>query len=158
MIAPGAAVTRQEPGEWLGTYFDDLEVGATLRTPGRTVLETDVVAFSALTGNRLGLDARPGPQRPGDAGSHYMLLLSYALGLLPIDPRCVIAVRELRDFSSHAPVRIGNTILVEGTVSSLTPLDEAIGLVRTRLAIVTERGKLLASGEVGALWRRRAEK
>ena len=34
-----------------GLYFEEFEIGATMRTRGRTITEADLVQFAALTGD-----------------------------------------------------------------------------------------------------------
>ena len=151
-VTAGGTVT----GDWLGLFFDDIEVGATLRTRSRTLREAEFLAFAWLTGDRLALDAHPCRGRRGGPGAYATLLLSHALGLLPVDPRCVIAVRELRDVEFRCRVAPGMCIHVEGVVESLTPVDADTGIVHTRLAVVADADRVLATGLVGALWRRGA--
>jgi acyl dehydratase len=154
MSAGTATAAAPGTGSWLGLYFDDIERGATLRTRCRTIGAADMQAFAWLTGDRLALDAHPCRRRRGQAGPYATLVLSYALGLLPVDPRCVIAVRELRDVQFHAELAPGMTLHVDGVVEALTPVDAATGIVHTRIAVVTDAGRELATGVVGALWRR----
>jgi acyl dehydratase len=157
MTAGAATADGAATGEWLGLYFDDIEVGARLRTRCRSVREADLLAFAWLTGDRLALDAHPCRGRRSGPGAHATLLLSYALGLLPVDPRCVIAVRELRDVEFRSGVAPGMCIHVDGVADSLTPVDADTGIVHTRLTVVADDDRVLATGLVGALWRRSAE-
>ena len=69
-------------------YFDELDGGESFETAGRTVTESDLVSFSALTGDwhpqHADADwAAAGPF--GERVAHGMLVLSYSLGLAPID-------------------------------------------------------------------------
>jgi acyl dehydratase len=157
MTAGTATANGAATGEFLGLFYDDIDVGATLRTRGRTVREAELLAFAWLTGDRLALDAHPCRGRRGGPGPHATLLLSYALGLLPVDPRCVIAVRELRGVEYRSGVAPGMCIHVDGVVESLTPVDADTGIVHTRLTVVADDERVLATGVVGALWRRSAE-
>jgi 3-hydroxybutyryl-CoA dehydratase len=154
-MSAGPVAPAQESGSWLARHFDDLEVGASVRTGGRTITEADVVAFSSMTGDRIALDA---DARAGDgpAAARGMLVLAYGVGLLPIDPSCVLAMREVRDVVFRAPVTVGTTIYMSATVDQLAPIDETAGLVRWRVAISTDSGETVADGRLGALWRRSA--
>src|ERR671927_1519986 len=98
--------------------FDELTEGARFTTRGRTVSEADVVAFAGLTGDYhpQHTDAEWSAQGPfGERIAHGMLVLSYAAGLVPFDPERVVALRRVGDAVFKAPVRLGDTIHVEGS-------------------------------------------
>ena len=89
------------------------ELGAELTTRGRTITETDLVSFSSLTGDwhPQHADAEWAANgRFGERVAHGMLVLSYALGLMPFDPERVVALRGLDSVTFKRPVRIGDTI------------------------------------------------
>ena len=83
-----------------------------------------------------------------------MLVLSYAIGLLPIDPARVTALRGLRSGVFKRPAPIGTTIRAEAEVASLRPLDPGHGLVELALRVRDAQGRLLARATIDALWRR----
>ena len=83
-------------------------------------------------------------------------MLSYAAGLVPFDPDRVVALRRVGDATFKAPVRIGDTIHVEGSIEDKRELDEAHGLVTCRWRVLNQRGKLVARVSVEAVWRREA--
>ena len=85
-----------------------------------------------------------------------MLVLSYAIGLLPIDPERVTALRGLRSVVFKRPVAIGTTIHAEAEVAALRPLDPEHGLVELALRVRDADGKLVARATIDALWRREA--
>lgn len=145
-------VIRPNPSlePWLALDFDSLRVGMGLRTPGRTVTEADVVMFLALTSGRC---RRRGSSATGVAPE--MLLLSYAVGLLPINPRWVIAMRHIRGLAFSPSVPVGATIYADTSVIECRPLDDDTGSVRAILTIVDQGENTLARGELTALWRRR---
>ena len=73
----------------LALDFDRLETGLAVTTRGRTITESDLVSFSALTGDwhPQHADASWAAESTfGERIAHGMLVLSYAVGLLPIDP------------------------------------------------------------------------
>ena len=77
-------------------------------TRGRTITETDLVSFSALTGDwhPQHADAGWAAASPfGERIAHGMLVLSYGVGLLPIDPERVVALQGLRNAVFKRPVR-----------------------------------------------------
>ena len=146
-------------GDPLALDFDRLETGAALRTRGRTITEGDLVSFSALTGDwhpQHADAAWAAESQFGERIAHGMLVLSYAIGLLPIDPERVTALRGLRSVVFKRPVPIGATIHAEVEVASLRPLDADHGLVELALKVRDAEGKLVARATIDALWRRQA--
>jgi 3-hydroxybutyryl-CoA dehydratase len=142
----------------IGQDFDLLEPGARFRTRGRTITEADVVSFAALTGDGhpLHTDAEwaAGSQFGGRI-AHGSLVLSYCVGLMPFDPELVLALRGFERVAFKRPVRIGDTIHVEGEIESKRELDDATGLVVLGWRIVNQDGAAVALAKARVLWRRR---
>lgn len=142
----------------IGQDFDRLEPGARFRTKGRTITEADVVSFAALTGDGhpLHTDAEwaAGSQFGGRI-AHGSLVLSYCVGLMPFDPELVLALRGFERVAFKRPVRIGDTIHVEGEIESKRELDDATGLVVLGWRIVNQDGAAVALAKARVLWRRR---
>jgi 3-hydroxybutyryl-CoA dehydratase len=137
--------------------FDELETGVAFTTPARTITESDLVSFAALTGDRhpLHTDARWAETSPfGKRVAHGMLVLSYALGLVPFEPSRVVALRGVDGVVFKRPAYIGDTIRVEGEIESLDPLDNAVGLVTCGWRVRNERDELLARAKLKVTWRR----
>lgn len=144
----------------LSSDFDALEVGGRFRTRGRTITETDLVSFAALTGDfhPLHTDVEWAAESEFNGRiAHGMLLLSYCVGLVPLDPAHVLALRGFERIAFKRPVRIGDTIHVEGEVESKKALDDATGLVVFNWKIVNQRGETAALAKVKVVWRRRPE-
>jgi 3-hydroxybutyryl-CoA dehydratase len=137
--------------------FDQLEVGAAFKTAGRTITESDLVSFAALTGDRhpLHTDARWAAASPfGERVAHGMLVLSYALGLVPFDPGRALALRGVDRVVFKRPAHIGDTIRVEGGIDSLRPLDDRAGLVTCEWRVLNDRDETLVRARLEVLWRR----
>jgi acyl dehydratase len=107
-----------------GRHFEEFTVGERYVTLGRTITETDVVSFAALTGyyNPLHVDTEFGKRTQfGERIAHGMLGASYAVGqiaALGLTEGTVIAIVHMTwDFT--APIKIGDTIHVEQTVTSV---------------------------------------
>jgi len=133
-----------------------LRTGERFTTRGRTVTESDVVAFAALTGDHhpQHADAEWAREsRFGERIAHGMLVLSYAVGLVPLDPERIVALRGIRDAVFKAPVRFGDTIHVEGRIEAARPLAGDVGLVTTLWRIVNQDGATVARLTVDVLWR-----
>jgi 3-hydroxybutyryl-CoA dehydratase len=140
-------------------YFDDLRLGDAMESSGRTVTEYDVVSFASLTGDwhPQHADAAWAAESPfGRRIAHGMLVISYAIGLLPIDPRVVLALRSIDGAVLKRPVGLGDTIRVRAKVAGLRPLADDTGLVTLAVRIVNQDGELVCRMEMVVLWRRRA--
>src|SRR4051812_3111639 len=143
----------------LSQPFDDLAEGTAFATRGRTVTEADVVAFAAQTADwhPQHTDAAWAADSAfGERIAHGMLVLSYAVGLLPFDPERVLALRRLGDVVFKRPVHLGDTIHAEAEVTTLVPVGEEAGLVPLGLRVLNQRGELVCRGRAEVLWKRDA--
>ena len=137
--------------------FDALREGERFVTRGRTIGEADIIGFATLTG-----DTHPqhtdaewaASSRFGERIAHGLLVLSYAAGLMPFDPERIVALRRGGDAVYKQPVRIGDTIQVEGEIAPKSEIDTGHGLVSTRWRVMNQRGKLVARASVDLVWRR----
>jgi 3-hydroxybutyryl-CoA dehydratase len=150
---------RHQDGLWREAppYFDDLRPGDAMESSGRTITEYDVVSFASLTGDwhPQHADAAWAAESPfGRRIAHGMLVISYALGLLPIDPRVVMALRSIDGAVLKRPVGLGDTIRVRAKVAGLRPLGDEAGLVTLAVRILNQEGELVARMEIVVLWRR----
>ena len=141
----------------LSAPFERLAEGDRFATRGRTVTEADVVAFAAQTGDLhpQHVDAAWAATSPfGERIAHGMLVLSYAVGLVPFDPERVLALRRVGDAVFKRPVRLGDTIRVEGAVLALAEASDGAGLVTLGWRVVDQNGRLVCRARVEVLWRR----
>jgi 3-hydroxybutyryl-CoA dehydratase len=137
--------------------FDDLWVGETFVTRARTITETDIVSFAALTGDwhPQHADAEWAARGPfGQRIAHGMLVLSYAVGLVPLDPERVVALRRVRDAVFKRPVRLGDTMRVKGRLERLDAVDDDVGIAGWLWTIVNQEDRVVARVEIDVLWRR----
>jgi 3-hydroxybutyryl-CoA dehydratase len=137
--------------------FDALEGGERFVTRGRTITEADVVSFATLTGDfhPQHVDASwAAGSRFGERIAHGMMVMSYAIGLVPLDPERVVALRRVSDVVFKNPVYIGDTIRVEGRIESTTPVDDEHGLVESLWKVVTQRDRTALRARVEILTRR----
>jgi 3-hydroxybutyryl-CoA dehydratase len=141
----------------LSLPFDDLEQGGTFTTPGRTITEADVGNFAALTGDRHPQhvdDAWAAGSQFGERIAHGLLVLSCAVGLIPLDPERIIALRRVSDAVFKRPVRLGDTISVDGRIERTQPIGELTGLVVCGLTIVNQAGQTVARVAIDLIWQR----
>jgi 3-hydroxybutyryl-CoA dehydratase len=139
--------------------FDRLSVGQRFRSDERVVSESDVNAFAQLTGDQhpQHVDADWAASSPfGQRIAHGMLVLSLAVGLVPLDPDRVLALRRVSDVVFKRPVLLGESIFVAGEIVSLRPIDERSGLVDFNWQIRNHDDALVVRAGVGVLWRREA--
>lgn len=140
-----------------GRYFEEFEVGFQATTPARTITETDVVNFAALTGdwNQLHTDAEFARTTVfGQRIAHGLLALSIASGLitrLGLIEGTAEAFREL-SWKFRAPVFIGDTIHATATVTETRPLPRlGNGMVILEVSVVNQRGEVVQKGTWQAL-------
>jgi 3-hydroxybutyryl-CoA dehydratase len=158
--AASSAPSREGLWREAPPYFDDLRIGDAMESSGRTVTEYDVVSFASLTGDwhPQHADAAWAAESPfGRRIAHGMLVISYALGLLPIDPRVVLALRSLDGAVLKRPVGLGDTIRVRAKVAEKRRLGEETGLVTLAVRILNQEGELVARLQIVVLWRRAPE-
>jgi 3-hydroxybutyryl-CoA dehydratase len=136
--------------------FERLQVGQRFGTPTRGVSDTDVIVFSALTGDWHPQHCDPdwAAASPfGERIAHGMLILSMAAGLVPFDPERVLALRRVGDVVFKRPVRLGDSISVLGEITALTPVDARAGLVDLGWAVRNQEQALVCRATVAVLWR-----
>jgi 3-hydroxybutyryl-CoA dehydratase len=132
-----------------------MEVGDSWRSRGRTITEADVVNFAGVT-----MDFHPQhtdavyaeESEFGARVAHGMLILSFAIGLVPSD--YAVAMRRIKNVVFKKPVYLGDTIYVEGEVAGITPLSDEVGLVSGRWKVVNQHGETVAKLEPEAIWLR----
>jgi 3-hydroxybutyryl-CoA dehydratase len=136
--------------------FEDVCAGAGFTSRGRTITESDVVGFAALTGDwhPQHADAQWATTSSfGERIAHGMLIVSYAVGLVPFDPHRVLALRRIADATFKRPVYLGDTIHVEGRVAEHRRVSDEAGLVTWAWNVVNQDGKLVCRARVEVLWR-----
>ena len=136
--------------------FEELEAGQAFATRGRTVTEADVVAFAAQTGDfhPQHCDATWATASPfGERIAHGMLVVSYAVGLVPFDPERVLALRRT-DATFKRPVKLGDTIHVDGSILALEPVTDDAGLVTLSWRVLNQDDRTVCRARVDVLWKR----
>lgn len=104
-----------ELNEPRGRYFEELEVGDAMETAGRTVTESDVMRFAALSGDyhQLHTDVEYAKEtRFGERIAHGLLGLSIVSGLssrMGFGEGTVEAFTSL-EWKFRGPIRFGDTI------------------------------------------------
>jgi acyl dehydratase len=149
-------VTASVAASLFNCGFQELRVEDRFTTGARDVTEHDILEFAALTGDSHPQHVDPGwaaGSRFGEQIAHGLLVLSFAVGLLPLDPDRVIALRRLGDAVFKQPVKIGDALRVEGKITALKKLDAEQGLVETSLRILNQDDRLVVRASVELVWR-----
>lgn len=139
--APGAL-----PGAEPCWYFEDVEVGVPLETPGMTITEAHVALFSGLS------ERRPTPT--GSVPDLLPLCLSSGLGWrVPQPPLAVLAFMGF-EWRFHLPVRLGDTIRSRSRTVAKRAMRDG-GVVFEEREIMNQHGGVVQSGRLTLLVARR---
>jgi acyl dehydratase len=131
-------------------WLEDYAVGEKLVSPARTLTESDVHAFAALTGDwhPLHTDVDYAAASPfGERIAHGMLVLSvgsaliFRLGPHVYLPRSFVAFYGMERVRFTAPVRLGDTIRLEAEVAALEPKDAERGVLVWECRVLNQRGE-----------------
>jgi len=128
-------------------YFEDFAVGETVVTRGRTITETDIVSFAALTGDWYPLhsDAEYAKKGPfGERIAHGLLILSVANGLLPLYDMAIVAFYGMDKVRFTAPTKIGDTIHVELEVVDKQDKGDMGGVITLKESVKNQRDEPVA--------------
>lgn len=137
--------------------FEELRPGEGFVSRGRTVTEADVVGFAALTGDWHPQHADASWAETsvfGERIAHGMLVVSFAVGLVPFDPDRVIALRRIADATFKRPVRLGDTVRVAGSVVDTRDADEHAGLATLGWKVLNQHDQTVCRARIEVLWRR----
>ena len=140
-----------------GRYYEEIEVGQVFESPARTITETDVVMFAALSGdyNQLHTDVEFAKStRFGERIAHGLLILSITSGLvtrLGFIEGTVQAFMGL-DWKFRAPVLIGDTVRARVEVRRKRPMPKLDGgFVFLDLLVLNQRDEVVQKGIWNAL-------
>lgn len=128
-------------------YFEDFKIGDKTVTRARTVTETDIVNFAAISGDWAPLHTNIEYAKQtqfGERIAHGMLVLSLGTGLMPIHDMAAIAFYGMDRVRFVAPTKIGDTLHVELEVSDKQDRDEHTGIVSLKESIKNQRGQDVA--------------
>ena len=128
-------------------YFEDVEKGVPLETPGITLTAAHVTLFAGVTGDAALLD-------PGAVPDLLPLCLSSGLGWrVPRPPLAVLAFMGF-EWRFLGPVRVGDTIRSVSRTQIKRSMREG-GVIIEERHIVNQRGETVQSGKLTLLVARR---
>jgi acyl dehydratase len=129
------------------SYFEDVEKGVPLETPGITLTRAHVVLFAGVTGDAALRD-------PGAVPELLPLCLSSGLGWrVPRPPLAVLAFMGF-EWRFLDPVRVGDTIHSVSLTVAKRSMREG-GVIIEERRIVNQRGETVQSGKLTLLVERR---
>jgi len=126
-------------------YFEDLEVGKVLETPGMTVTQAHVAVFGGLAG-----------VPPGDAGVQDLLplCLSSGLGWRASQPPVVVLAFMGFDWKFFKSAQVGDTIRSASKTVAKRTIKEG-GVIVEEREILNQRDEVLQAGKLTLLVARR---
>ncbi len=136
-----------------GLWFDEFQVGLVIESPGRTILDADLVAFAGLSGDhtQLHTDAEYCKRTPFRRPiAHGMLVQSIATGLGVRSGAFDGTIQALSDMTIHwrAPVFPGDTIRLRLEVTEVdAEPSKRSGLVVLRADVFNQDDKLVVEGQ-----------
>jgi 3-hydroxybutyryl-CoA dehydratase len=141
--------------ELLDKYFDQLSVGDVFAgTRGRTVTETDIALFSAVSGdwNPIHNDAAFAANGPfGTRIAHGLLLVAMMTGMAPISGRAVVALYGFDRIRFTNPVALGDTITYSSKIASLRPRSDRRGIADVDFEICNQHSQVCVAGTIKIL-------
>jgi 3-hydroxybutyryl-CoA dehydratase len=136
-----------------GLYFEEFQAGQMIRSAARTVTETDVVAFAALSGDwaPIHTDAvYAGQSLYGQRIAHGMLGASLATSLAMrtgILDDTILAFREIRDWKFSMPILLGDTIHVQIKVTETRRVARlGGGLITLEVELINQNEQAVQRG------------
>ncbi|MBI3942168.1 MAG: dehydratase [Chloroflexi bacterium] len=144
-----------------GSYFEDLEVGDEIISPGRTVTEADIGIFAGLTGdyNPLHTNAEFAAQtRFQQRISHGLLGLGIAVGLASRSGFIEGTAEAFMglEWKFRAPIFIGDTIHVQAKVIQTKAMPRlGGGIVVFDVDLLNQRGETAQKGQWTLLMKNR---
>lgn len=136
----------------MGLYFEEFEMGDSSESVGRTITETDIVNFAALSGdwNRIHTDVEYSKQQMfGERIAHGLLVLSIASGLavrMGFMEETVQAFMGL-EWQFRRPVLIGDTVRLRATIDEKKEMKRlGGGVVTFKMEVINQKGEVCQKG------------
>ncbi len=141
------------------TRFENIEIGETMETAGRTITEADLVNFAGVSGdfNHLHTDSERMSESSFDERiAHGALVFSISTGLLwqaRKRPSHVVAFYGVDRLRFVAPVFVGDTIGVTTEVIEKEPRDHPVasGVIRYGVTVSNQDEEAVLSCELLSL-------
>lgn len=139
----------------LHRYFEELDVGELATTRGRTVTETDIVNWCALTGDWFLLHSDKEVAEASMFGQRIapgMMILAFSGGLgVPPDSRTIMANYGSDRVRYPKATFIGDTVHLEIEVVEKRDRDDSSGIVDLRWDMVNQNGETVCASRLRVL-------
>ncbi len=139
--------------------FDELAEGQVFNSGGRTITETDVVNYCALTGNWIAIHSNivySSKTRFGKRLVQGALTYSIATGLIQFGLG-IQANYGIDNMRFLKPVLIDDTVYAKATVIGRKVKDEKYGVIKFLMQVLNQDGDVVQQGEWSLLMLRRRE-
>ncbi len=129
-------------------FYEEFNIGMKFESPTKTITETDIVMFAALSGdwNPIHIDAEYAKQtRFGQRIAHGLLTLSIASGLLTklrLTEKTIVAFYGIDRLRFINPVFIGDTIKVVAEVTNKEEKKD-YGIVTFDVKVYNQKGEVV---------------
>lgn len=145
-----------------GKFLDEFVVGEVYTTHTRTITETDVTMFAAMTGDYIELHTSETEAKKTQYGrriAHGLLLLAISHGLLSrlgIVDGTGVGFAEIENWKFKAPVFFGDTIHIRITVKEARPSRSKPdrGILKLGFEVVNQDGAVVQEGVKVLMMRR----
>jgi acyl dehydratase len=135
--------------------YEELEVGQTQRTRGRTITETDIVNWCSLTGDWFypHIDAVAAERSMfGRRVAPGIMVFAVATGLgVPADATTILANMGTDNLRYLAPSWIGDTLYLDIEVLEKTDRDAKTGTVTYRWDVLNQNGVTVCTSRLKIL-------
>lgn len=140
--------------------YEDLAIGLSFRSPGRTITDADLVGFAGLTGDFSELhtsDVYAQASQFGRRVAHGMLGLAYAHGLMWARTgelrETAVAFLGINDWRFAGPIFVGDTIFVNYQLAELRDSKSrpTQAIATFDVAVVNQNGETVQSGRKALL-------
>lgn len=134
-------------------FFEEYQIGETWTSRARTITESDLVLFSAFSGDwyPLHTDKEWAAQSVfGQRIAHGMLVLSVGTGLTRMDPGVIVAFYGIDSVRFTSPTFIGDTLHVELEIVDKVDKGKA-GLVTVKSRLCKQTGEVAVASTLRVL-------
>jgi 3-hydroxybutyryl-CoA dehydratase len=142
----------------LARAYDELEVGSTQLTRGRTIGESDIINFCASTGDWYPIHSDAvyaSNSMFRERVAPGIMVLAYITGLgIPADSKTLLANYGFDRIRFPRPTRIGDTIKLEVTVAELQDRDESSGIATLDWNGINQNGDTVCASKLKVLMSR----
>ncbi|WP_373893531.1 MaoC/PaaZ C-terminal domain-containing protein [Virgibacillus sp. CBA3643] len=135
-------------------YLEEYEINESWTSRGRTITESDIVMFSAFSGDWFPLHTDEEYAKKTQYSqriAHGMLVLSVATGLLHFEPDIVVAFYGMDKVRFIKPTYIGDTIHLELNVNDVNVKNSSQGVVTAHLEVKKQTNEVVVAAQMKLL-------